>query len=82
MIHMIRKLNELIAKDFGFDSVYDVVTQTYPRKVDSMILNALSNIAESTYKFASDIRLLEHDKEIEEPFSNSQVGSSILRLVQ
>ena len=74
----IDKLNELIAKEFGFDSVYDVVGQTYPRKTDSMILNALSNIAESAYKFASDIRLLEHDKEIEEPFSNSQVGSSAM----
>ena len=74
----IDKLNELIAKDFGFDSLYDVVGQTYPRKVDSMILNALSNIAESSYKFATDIRLLEHEREIEEPFSTDQVGSSAM----
>ena len=74
----IDKLNENIAKDFDFDSIYDVVGQTYPRKVDSIILNALSNIAESAYKMASDIRLLEHDKEIEEPFTKTQVGSSAM----
>ena len=74
----IDRLNELIAKDFGFDEVFEVVTQTYPRKFDSLILNILSNIAESSYKIASDIRLLEHDKEIEEPFSVSQVGSSAM----
>ena len=72
------KLNELIAKDFGFDKVVDVCGQTYPRKTDFSILSCLSGIAQSSYKLAADIRLLQHDGEIEEPFGSKQVGSSAM----
>lgn len=74
----IDEMNESIARDFGFESTVDVCGQTYPRKTDSAILNALSSIAQSAYKAANDIRLLQHDGEIEEPFASSQVGSSAM----
>jgi len=71
-------LNSFIAKEFGFDSVFPVTGQTYPRKLDSRIMSALSAVAQSAYRFASDIRLLQHEREVEEPFENEQVGSSAM----
>ena len=72
------KLNEMIAKDFGFTEIFDVQGQTYPRKVDSRILNALSSVAQSCYRMANDIRLLQHDRQVEEPFEKIQIGSSAM----
>ena len=74
----VKKLDMLIAKKMGFDSVYPVSGQTYTRKQDSRILNVLSGIAQSAYKFSNDIRLLQHMKEIEEPFEKKQIGSSAM----
>jgi adenylosuccinate lyase len=72
------ELDNLIAKKMGFDSTYMVTGQTYSRKVDSIILNTLSEIAQSAYKFSNDLRLLQSMKEIEEPFEKNQVGSSAM----
>ena len=74
----IDKMNSLIADDFGFDDYFDVCGQTYPRKVDSRILNALSSVAQSCYRMANDIRLLQHDRQLEEPFEKNQIGSSAM----
>ena len=74
----IDKMNELICAEFGFDGCFDVCGQTYPRKTDSAILNALSAIAQSAYKFAGDMRLLQHDRQVEEPFEKNQIGSSAM----
>jgi adenylosuccinate lyase len=74
----VRKLDELIAKKMGFDSVFPVSGQTYTRKLDSRVLNVLSSIAQSAYKFGNDLRLLQSMKEIEEPFEKSQIGSSAM----
>ncbi len=74
----IDEMNRLIAADFGFDELFDVCGQTYPRKLDSRILNALSSIAQSCYRMANDIRLLQHDRQIEEPFEKNQIGSSAM----
>ena len=74
----IDELNRRIASDFGFDELFDVQGQTYPRKVDSRILNALSSIAQSAHKFATDMRLLQHDRQLFEPFAKTQVGSSAM----
>ena len=71
-------MNRMICEEFGFDGCYDVCGQTYPRKVDSRILNCLSAIAQSAYRMANDIRLLQHDRQIEEPFEKNQIGSSAL----
>ena len=71
-------LNAALAADFGFDRCFDVCGQTYPRKVDSRILNALSSLAQSLYRMANDIRLLQHDRQLEEPFEDSQIGSSAM----
>jgi len=71
-------MNKTIAKEFGFDELFDVSGQTYPRNVDVRILNALSSIAQTSYRFATDIRLLEHDHFIEEAFGEKQVGSSAM----
>lgn len=71
-------LNARIAADFGFARCYDVCGQTYPRKLDSRILNALSGVSQSAAKFANDIRLLQHDGQISEPFESEQVGSSAM----
>ncbi len=71
-------LNQRIASAFGFDEIFDVQGQTYPRKVDSRILNALSSIAQSAHKFATDMRLLQHDRQLFEPFAKTQVGSSAM----
>ncbi len=74
----INELNRRIASAFGFDEIFDVQGQTYPRKVDSRILNALSSIAQSAHKFATDMRLLQHDRQLFEPFGKTQVGSSAM----
>ena len=74
----IDEMNRRIAADFGFDRLYDVCGQTYPRKLDSRILNVLSSIAQSCYRFANDVRLLQHDRQLEEPFESSQIGSSAM----
>ena len=74
----IDEMNKMIASDFGFDKCFAVSGQTYPRKVDSRILNALSSVAQSAYRMANDIRLLQHDRQIEEPFEKNQIGSSAM----
>lgn len=74
----IDEMNRMIAADFGFEEVFDVCGQTYPRKVDSRILNALSSVAQSLYRMANDIRLLQHDRQVEEPFEKNQIGSSAM----
>ena len=74
----INALNRKIADAFGFDEIFDVQGQTYPRKLDSRILNALSSIAQSAHKFATDMRLLQHDRQLFEPFAKTQVGSSAM----
>ena len=74
----IDELNRRLAADFGFDSCFEVCGQTYPRKVDSRILNALSSIAQSLYRMANDIRLMQHDRQVEEPFEENQIGSSAM----
>ncbi len=72
------RLDEMIAHEFGMKGSYPITGQTYPRKVDSRILNTLSSIAQSSYRFATDLRLLQHLHEVEEPFEMSQVGSSAM----
>ena len=74
----IDEMNRRIAADFGFEDCFDVWGQTYPRKVDSRILNCLSAIAQSCYRMANDIRLLQHDRQLEEPFEKNQIGSSAM----
>lgn len=74
----VKKLDETIAKKLGYTEVYPVTGQTYTRKFDSIMLNVLSNIAQSAYKFSNDIRILQHLKEIEEPFEKNQIGSSAM----
>lgn len=74
----IDEMNQKIAASFGFDRLYDVCGQTYPRKLDSRILACLSSIAQSACKFATDLRLLQHDRQLEEPFAQTQVGSSAM----
>ncbi len=74
----IDEMNQKIALDFGFTECFDVCGQTYPRKVDSRILNCLSSIAQSCYRMANDIRLLQHDRQVEEPFEKNQIGSSAM----
>ena len=74
----IDEMNRLIAAEFGFSECFDVCGQTYPRKVDSRILNALSSIAQSCYRMGNDIRLLQHDRQVEEPFEKNQIGSSAM----
>ncbi len=74
----IDRMNAMLAEAFGFEECFDVCGQTYPRKVDSRILSALSSIAQSLYRMANDIRLLQHDRQIEEPFEKNQIGSSAM----
>jgi len=73
-----KKVDELIAKKMGFSKTFPISGQTYTRKQDSRVLNVLSGIAQSAYKFSNDIRLLQSMKEIEEPFEKSQIGSSAM----
>lgn len=74
----IDEMNRRLATAFGFDACYPVCGQTYPRKLDSRILSLLSSIAQSAYRFAGDIRLLQHERQVEEPFEKSQIGSSAM----
>ncbi len=73
-----KELDRKIAAKMGYESSFAVSGQTYPRKLDSQLLNTLSLIAQSAYKFSNDIRLLQHLKQIEEPFEKSQIGSSAM----
>ena len=74
----IDEMNRKISADFGFSKCFSVCGQTYPRKLDSRILNVLSSIAQSCYRMANDIRLLQHDRQVEEPFEKNQIGSSAM----
>ena len=73
-----RKIDQMIAEKMGFDGCYPVSGQTYSRKVDTRVLNILAGIAASAHKMSNDIRLLQHLKEVEEPFEKSQIGSSAM----
>ncbi len=72
------EMNRMICEEFGFDECYSVCGQTYPRKTDSRIINCLSSVAQSLYRMAEDVRLLQHDRQIEEPFEADQIGSSAM----
>ncbi len=74
----VKELEEIIAGDFGFKGAVPVSGQTYSRKVDAQVLATLSGIAQSASKFATDLRLLQHLKEVEEPFEEKQIGSSAM----
>lgn len=74
----IEKLDPMIAEKMGFSECYPVSGQTYSRKVDTRVINVLAGIAASAHKFSNDIRLLQHLKEIEEPFEKTQIGSSAM----
>lgn len=74
----VKAVDRIIAEKFGFDEVYPVSGQTYPRNFDVRVLNCLSAITVSAYKMAEDIRILQHDKEIEEPIEKKQIGSSAM----
>jgi adenylosuccinate lyase len=74
----IDKIDPMIAKKMGFDKCYPVSGQTYSRKVDTRVCNVLAGIAASAHKMSNDIRLLQHLKEVEEPFEKSQIGSSAM----
>ena len=74
----VKQLDQLVAQKMGYEKSFAVSTQTYSRKVDSRILNALGSIAQSAHKFSNDIRLLQNLKEVEEPFEKGQIGSSAM----
>lgn len=74
----VKQLDELVTKKMGFDTCYPATGQTYPRKIDSQIVFCLAGIAESAHKFSCDMRLLQHLKEVEEPFEEEQIGSSAM----
>nr|WP_243429316.1 adenylosuccinate lyase [Defluviitalea raffinosedens] len=74
----VRQLEKLVAEKMGYTAWFPVTGQTYPRKLDSQMLQILSSIAQSAYKFSNDIRLLQNLKEIEEPFEKNQIGSSAM----
>ncbi len=74
----VKKVEELIAKDMGFEGCVAVSGQTYSRKVDAYILSALSGVAQTAYKFSNDLRLLQSFEEMEEPFEKNQIGSSAM----
>jgi len=74
----VKMLDKLVCKKMGFEKSFPLTSQTYPRKYDFLVLSVLASIAQSSYKFANDIRLLQHLKEIEEPFEKTQVGSSAM----
>ncbi len=73
-----RKADEMIAAKMGFDSCYPVSGQTYSRKIDTRVVSVLAGIAQSAHKFSNDVRLLQHLKEVEEPFEKNQIGSSAM----
>jgi adenylosuccinate lyase len=74
----VRRLEELVCQKMGFAASYSVTGQTYSRKVDSQVMGVLSGIAQSAHKMATDLRLLAHRKEVEEPFEAEQIGSSAM----
>ena len=74
----VRKLERLVCRKMGFDDSYAVSGQTYSRKIDSYVLGNLSGVAQSAHKMATDLRLLAHRKEVEEPFEKDQIGSSAM----
>ncbi len=74
----VKQVDKRIAEKMGFAGCYAVSGQTYSRKVDSRVVNVLAGIAQSAHKFSNDIRLLQHLKEVEEPFEKSQIGSSAM----
>lgn len=74
----VKALEKLVVKKMGYDEVYGVTGQTYPRKFDYNVLSVLSQIAQSGYRFSNDIRILQNMKEIEEPFEKTQIGSSAM----
>lgn len=74
----VKALDKKVAEKMGFSSSYGVTGQTYPRKLDSIVLNTLSEVAQSCYKFSNDLRLLQSMKEMEEPFEKHQIGSSAM----
>lgn len=74
----IKALDKKIAEKMGFDSCFTVSGQTYSRKLDYNVLSVLSGIAQSAYKFSGDLRMLQHEKEVEEPFEKNQIGSSAM----
>ena len=74
----VKQIDTKIAEKMGFGKVYAVSGQTYTRKLDSRVLSVLSQIAQSASKFANDLRLLQHEKELEEPFEKGQIGSSAM----
>ena len=74
----VKKLDQIIANKMGFEKCFPVSGQTYSRKLDTRVLNVLAGIAASAHKFSNDIRLLQHLKEIEEPFEKNQIGSSAM----
>ena len=77
-IEKVKALDKKICEKMGYSKFYPVSGQTYSRKIDYQMLSVLSDVAQSAYKFANDIRLLQHLKEIEEPFEKSQIGSSAM----
>lgn len=74
----VRQLDLLVARKMGFSQLYTVTGQTYTRKTDSQVIDALSGIGQSAHKFGTDLRLLAHRQEVEEPFETEQVGSSVM----
>jgi adenylosuccinate lyase len=74
----VEALDQMVARAFGFDATYPVSGQTYSRKVDSQVLAALAGLAESGHRFGTDLRLLAHERELEEPFEADQIGSSAM----
>ena len=74
----VKALDRAVTQKMGFDKTYPVCGQTYSRKVDTRVLSVLAGIAQSAHKFTNDIRLLQHMKEIEEPFGSKQIGSSAM----
>lgn len=74
----VRRLDELVCQKMGFADSYPVTGQTYPRKIDAQVMAVLSGIAQTAHKMATDLRLLAHRKEVEEPFEKEQIGSSAM----
>ncbi|WP_185858651.1 adenylosuccinate lyase [Blattabacterium cuenoti] len=77
-LQKVKYLEKKISNKFGFKNVFSITGQTYDRKVDSQMLNLLSNISQSSHKFSNDLRLLQNLKEMEEPFEKEQIGSSAM----
>jgi adenylosuccinate lyase len=74
----VKKLDKIVCQKMDFEKAYPVTGQTYSRKLDSIILNTLSEVAQSAYKFSNDMRILQNMKEMEEPFEKHQIGSSAM----